>query len=59
MEEPKQQAIVANSISIVSSRFANSFVRSFSIYSYCLKLSRTKRITGQIIERLTSLGINE
>jgi hypothetical protein len=59
MEERKQQTFAVNSINIVSSRFASSFVQAFSIYDYCLKLARSKRITGQIIQKLSSLGIDE
>jgi hypothetical protein len=59
MEESKQQLPAANSINIMSARFASTFVRAFSIYDYCLKLARSKRITGQIIQKLSSLGIDE
>jgi hypothetical protein len=59
MEENERQGRVANSITIISSRFADNFVKSISTYDYCIKLAQSKRVTGQIVQKLLTLGIEE
>jgi hypothetical protein len=59
MTNEESNTRVATNISINSRRFLESLVSSFEVYKFCIGLSRNTRVTGQIIKRLSNLGINE
>jgi len=59
MTNKELNACVASDISLNSRRFLDSLMTSLEVYKFCIGLSRNTRVTGQIIRRLSNLGIDE
>jgi len=59
MTNKESNTRAVTNISINSKRFLESLMSSIEVYEFCMGLSKNKRVSGQIIKRLLSLGINE
>jgi len=59
MSHKEIDTLAVGPLSIGVKRFGDNLISSFEIYKFCMNLSKSPRVTGQIIQRLARTGINE
>jgi len=59
MAHKEIEARVVGPLSIDVKRFGDKLFSSLELHKFCMNLTKSPRVTGKIIQRLASIGINE